>query len=114
MSYDPREQDFILEAFSEMLRAATKDGGRKRALGTKPDWKSDPGHEAAIFSHLSRWKHGEKVDPDSGAHPLVHLAWRALAIAYIETHPLAYAIDPETGLSYPDGCRPVRRTAWGD
>jgi len=25
------------------------------------------------------------MDPDSRAHPLVHLAWRALAIAYQET-----------------------------
>lgn len=39
-----------------------------------------------MFSHLSHWKHGELVDPDSLAHPLVHLAWRALAIAWQETH----------------------------
>lgn len=86
MTYDPGEQDEIIDEFAQMLRAVTADGGRKRAAGVKPSWKVDPSHEAAIFSHLNRWKHGERVDPDSGAHPLVHLAFRALAIAAQETH----------------------------
>ena len=85
-AYDPREQDAILSVFGEMLASVTKDGGRKRAAGTKPPWWRDDAHEAAIFSHLDKWKHGVKVDPDSGVHPLVHLAWRALAIAYRETN----------------------------
>ena len=80
------EQYEILGTFYELLRAATVDGAKKRAAGLKPSWKIDASHEAAIFSHLNKWKHGEKVDPDSGAHPLVHLAWRALAIAWQETH----------------------------
>ncbi len=83
-NYDPSEQDEILDIFRDMLKAATGDGGKKRAAGTKPSWRVDPSHEAAIFSHLSKWKHGEQQDPDSGAHPLVHLAWRALAIAFQE------------------------------
>lgn len=85
MSYDPKEQTIILGVFSDMLTFATKDGGVKRAAGTKPPWWCDGSHEAAMWSHINRWKHGEKKDPDSGAHPLVHLAWRALAIAYQET-----------------------------
>ena len=84
-TYDPSEQDVVLHIFVKMLREVTKDGGQKRAAGLKPPWYVDPAHEAAIFSHLSKWKHGEKVDPTSGVHPLVHLAWRALAIAYQET-----------------------------
>ncbi len=83
--YDASEQDAILATFSEMLSAVTRDGGRKRAAGKKLPWWRDLSHEAAIFSHLNRWKHYEKADPDSGVHPLVHLAWRALAIAYQET-----------------------------
>lgn len=79
------EQTEILDTFLGMLRSVTADGGRKRAAGLKPSWKVDTSHEAAIFSHLNKWKHGEKVDPDSGAHPLVHLAWRALAIAWQES-----------------------------
>jgi len=82
--YDFSEQDEVVAIFASMLWNATKDGGKKRAAGTKPSWKIDPEHEAAIFSHLSKWKHGELVDADSGAHPLVHLAWRALAIAWQE------------------------------
>ena len=76
----------IIFVFADMLLPVTGDGGRKRAAGLKPHWTVDTSHEAAIFSHLSKWKHGEKVDSDSGAHPLVHLAWRALAIAWQETH----------------------------
>lgn len=85
MAYDASEQDVLIEEFVKLLRSVTKDGGRKRAAGIKPPWWRDPSHEAAIFSHLNKWKHGEKVDPDSGAHPLVHLAWRSLAIAYQES-----------------------------
>ena len=82
----PDEQAVLLDVFMGMLRAATADGGRKRAAGTKPPWWRDPSHRAAIFSHLNRYEHGERVDPDSGAHPFVHLAWRALSVAYQETY----------------------------
>ena len=82
--YDPSEQDELLDIFRDMLRGPTGDGGAKRASGTKPSWKIDPDHEAGLFSHLAKWKKGELVDPDSGSHPLVHLAWRALAIAWQE------------------------------
>ncbi|MGH7744087.1 MAG: dATP/dGTP diphosphohydrolase domain-containing protein [Candidatus Dormibacteria bacterium] len=68
-----------------MLAMPTADGGGKRERSEKPSWKVDISHEAAMFSHLNKWKHGESVDPDSGAHPLVHLAWRALAIAARES-----------------------------
>ncbi len=83
--YDATEQDVIMRVFSDMLANATADGGRKRLAGEKPPWWRDTAHEPALFSHLSKWKHGEVHDRDSGAHPLVHLAWRALAIAYQET-----------------------------
>ena len=69
-----------------MLAVPTGDGGKKRAAGEKPSWKVDQSHKAALFSHLYKWERGDKVDEDSGAHPLVHLAWRALAIAWQETN----------------------------
>jgi hypothetical protein len=81
-----QEREDVLFMFSFLLRHATGDGSKKRQAGLKPPWYEDPDHEAAIFSHLNKWKHGEKVDPDSGVHPLVHMAWRALAIAYQETY----------------------------
>lgn len=84
--YDASEQDVVMDTFMVMLRSVTKDGGKKRAKGEKPEWWRDGSHEAAIWSHVNKWKHGEKVDKDSGAHPLIHLAWRALAIAYQETN----------------------------
>ena len=84
--YDASEQDVVITTFAKMLWLVTKDGGKKRASGLKPPWYEDQAHEPAIFSHLNKWKHGERRDPDSGSHPLVHLAWRALAIAYQETY----------------------------
>jgi hypothetical protein len=83
------EREDVLQRFVEELTKATGDGSKKRQSGKKPPWYTDYGHEAAIFSHLAKWKRGEQIDPDSGAHPLVHAAWRCLAIACSETgnHP---------------------------
>ena len=78
------EQEDVLARFHEELQKATGDGAKKRKVG-KPPWYVDDTHEAAIFSHLMKWKKGELVDPDSGAHPLVHAAWRCLAIACRES-----------------------------
>jgi hypothetical protein len=86
------EQAEVLSEFCLMLAATSRDGGKKRAKGLKPSWKVDPSHRAAIFSHLNRYEHGEDVDPDSGQHPFVHLAWRALAIAWQETHPASEVV----------------------
>ena len=79
------EQAEVTALFAEMLAACSKDGGKKLAAGEKVSWKIDQTHEAGLFSHLNKWKHGELIDPDSGAHPLTHLAWRALAIAWQES-----------------------------
>lgn len=79
------EQAEIIGWFTHMLQAASGDGGKKRAAGLKPSWKIDKSHQRAIFSHYMKWINGEKVDADSGAHPLVHMAWRCLAIAWQET-----------------------------
>jgi hypothetical protein len=98
LDYDENEQNEATRIFSDMLHEATKDGGNKRRAGEKVDWKVDKTHEPAIFSHLNKWKHGELVDADSGQHPLVHLAWRALAIAYQETHTVEFDDDVYTEL----------------
>ena len=86
MNYWEQERQTVIDTFSNMLKQVTGDGSKKRQAGEKPPWYEDDSHEAAIFSHLNKWKHGEVVDSDSGANPLVHLAWRALAIAYQETY----------------------------
>lgn len=80
-----QERTDILTRFCDELAKVTRDGSKKRQSGSKPPWYVDNQHEGAIFSHLTKWKRGELVDPDSGAHPLVHLAWRALAIACKES-----------------------------
>lgn len=78
------ERQDVLDRFTKALSLATGDGSKKRQSGKKPAWYKDDSHEAAIFSHLTKWKRGEMVDPDSGAHPLTHAAWRCLAIALKE------------------------------
>jgi len=83
-TYDPSEQEELLDIFREMLKMTTGDGGEKRAAGLKPSWKVDPSHMAAVWSHFKKHEQGELVDPDSGAHPFVHAAWRLLAIAWQE------------------------------
>lgn len=84
--YDPQEQDVVLRTFAALLAEVTKDGGKKRARGEKPPWWQDDSHEAAIFSHFTKWKMGLKTDPDSGTHPMVHAGWRCLAIAAQELY----------------------------
>jgi len=79
------EQEDVLARFMEELRKPTGDGAQKRSRREKPPWYEDDSHEAAIFSHITKWKRGEKIDPDSGAHPLVHAGWRCLAIALRES-----------------------------
>ena len=96
MAYDDKEQAAILEMFGEMLQQATVDGGAKRKAGLKPPWWCDKSHAAASRRHGARWELGEVADKDSGAHPLIHRAWRDLAIAYQETYGM---VDPrEAGL----------------
>lgn len=90
---DQKEYEDVQARFSAELLKASLDGKNKRAEGQKPPWYNDT-HEAKIFSHFMRWKRGELVDPDSGTHPLVHAAWRCLAIACIETGNVPNSIDP--------------------
>ncbi len=80
------EQAEIMAEFTDLLNQASQDGGRKRARGEKVDWRVDPGHTQAMYRHLQRWEDGQEADLDSGTHPLVHLAWRALAVAWQETN----------------------------
>jgi hypothetical protein len=79
------ERQDVLNRFSEELTKVTGDGSKKRQAGEKPPWYYDDSHEGAIFSHITKWKRGEMSDADSGAHPLVHAAWRCLAIACQES-----------------------------
>jgi hypothetical protein len=74
-----------VERFRSMILEPIADGSMKRQRGEKPPWWQDPTHKEALFSHYHNYLIGIKHDPDSGAHPLVHLAVRALMQAAIET-----------------------------
>jgi hypothetical protein len=85
MTYDRREQDEVLAIFQGLLAGPTRDGGVKRAKDLKPSWRHDKSHEDAMYRHLARWEDGDIWDKDSGCHALVHVAWRALALAWQES-----------------------------
>ena len=78
------EIDAFMEYADHALRKVMGDGATKRAAGLKPIWKEDK-HVPSFRRHVARWELGEKEDVDSGAHPLVHAACRALMIAWQET-----------------------------
>ncbi len=82
--WTPAEPEEIIAIFSGMLRAATGDGAAKRRVGEKPSWKVDGSHWPAANRHIEAWQAGEIMDKDSGAHPLVHTAWRLLALVWQE------------------------------
>ena len=71
------------------LRRPTADGAGKRAAGIKQvPWQDEPEgvHILAAERHIARYWAGQSYDHDSGAHTLVHAAWRLLAVAYQEEH----------------------------
>lgn len=76
------EQKEILDEFLLMLAIPTRDGRKKREAGLKPKWDVDDSHWEHYKNHIRAYQDGRLEDPDSGAHPLVHAAWRLLAIAY--------------------------------
>jgi hypothetical protein len=80
------EVDDISQSFDALLRQASGDGAKKRAAGTKPIWTEDDTHMGAYYRHIRRWEEGERVDPDSGADPRIHAAWRLLAAVDYERH----------------------------
>lgn len=81
----PPEVAAFERAAIALLRTVMLDGAAKRADGRKRDpWTTDPGHGPSLYRHLFRWRRGELVDADSGAHPLVHVAARALMQAHQE------------------------------
>lgn len=92
-----QEREDILRRFIVELAKATKDGSVKRQRGEKPVWYEDESHHDAGLRHYQCWLAGETQDEDSGASPLVHAAWRLLALACIETGNVPYPL--------PDGSR---------
>lgn len=82
-NYRSSEQNEILGTFLDMLKGPTGDGGAKRGRGDKVSWKIDAGHWSAAMRHIDRYsKDDETEDKDSGVHPLIHAAWRLLAVAW--------------------------------
>lgn len=106
------EQAELQIIFAEMLLGPTLDGGKKRAAGTKESWKTDTGHVKAIFSHLGKWVDGDGKDLHSGSHPLVHCAWRCLAVAYQEEQEAALEYNGDAVLDLNDDPRGIDDRSW--
>ena len=80
-----RESIFEMFAFALLeLERITDNGGQKHGYGSWKD-KDNPSlqHVAncnSMFHHLADSFADIKEDKDSGLHPCLHLAWRALAM----------------------------------
>lgn len=79
------ERQDVLKRFNVELAKVTQDGSNKRQKGLKKAWWQDTTHFDRAMSHIDKYVNDELIDKDSGQHPLVHAAWRLLAIACSET-----------------------------
>lgn len=70
-------------ALDQVKRALAEGDAKHNGSGTRYDGGAAR-HLAGMFRHLARWIAGEKVDPDSGAHPLAHAIARLLIVLEIE------------------------------
>jgi hypothetical protein len=72
---DKQPLEFILWHPLRALCRVLRGGARKYGVR---NWRLEPictsTYEAAIARHLSEWAEGHDVDPDSGEHPLAHVA----------------------------------------
>lgn len=92
--FDEAGKDFLHEACG-LLAWPTSEGAKKRTGTERPVWQVDPDHLNAAKRHLQRYLDGETADETSGCHPLVHAAWRLLAVACNEVYRGARYLDTE-------------------
>lgn len=91
------EAEKAVQTFVEGLRKPGQDGNKKRRAGTKPPWQVDE-HVTHFWSHVNKAGISLGPDPDSGANPFWHIAWRACAIAWqIDTYGAPVAAVLEEG-----------------
>ena len=86
-SFNQKEVSPIdFDEVKEAINNVTKMGSKKHGINT---WL-DPANKSlqhisnhnSMFHHLSESFTGKIKDDESGIHPLIHLAWRALAEYY--------------------------------
>ena len=73
-----------------------EDVGRVMGFGAKKyapnNWKIVPNaierYEAAAFRHMSKYKQGQKIDPEFGVHHLAHAACNILFLLWFENQSL--------------------------
>ena len=50
---------------------------------------------ASMLRHAYRWWKGEQIDPDTGAHHMIAVAWNAIALFHYDTQALGEDDRPE-------------------
>lgn len=75
-----------MDALDEAVKRFTY-GAKKYA----PDnWQKVPDalnrYTAALLRHLSAWRQGEKIDPESGLTHIGAVAWNALVLVWFDLH----------------------------
>jgi len=88
------ECEVLLAVCVRLLREVIDDGGSSGKVNSRAPWWQRAEHEEKLFTHLAEWKRGVVRDGDSHAHPLVHVAARALMLAYQATRG---RVDPASG-----------------
>jgi len=78
--------DLVPPQWVEWLAEVFTIGAKKYA---EHNWKKGMKFsrmQGSMMRHLLKWQKGEKTDEESGLHPLLHVAWNALALVYYEKH----------------------------
>lgn len=100
-----------VEALAE-IAAVYGMGERKYPSGEDgPNWERGFPYSWALSAaqrHIERFRAGEKLDPESGLHPLAHAAWHLLALITFEARGIGtddrrgkFAEDPRAGQLIP-------------
>jgi hypothetical protein len=103
--------EWIFGLAQVMQQGATKYAERNWELGM--DW-SIP--YSCAMRHLLKWFAGERVDPESGLHHLLHAAWNCLAAYYYEEMGRYGAWDdrPRPGVAVVPGTNPLGHLVTND
>jgi len=75
-----------VEALKELARVMNNGADKYGKLNWRKDGITTSTYYDAIERHLMAWFTGEDMDPDSGLHPLAHIAASCLIVMDAELH----------------------------
>jgi hypothetical protein len=77
--------DLVLPEFEDMVAAALTFGANTYGANTWQNIENAPErYYAALRRHISAWRKGEKIDPESGLSHLAHAASNLMFLAHFD------------------------------